>query len=334
MSTIVRNGIDYSAGWPAGGDIRAAGHDFACRYMGGDSRCLTLPEKQSLDEANVDIVAIGEYDKIVNGEQVSAMEGGGASGGQHAMFADHYRAELLLPDQMPIYFTLDVAPGSVDWSLVGAYLDAAASELGSKDRVAFYGGLAAIEWYLDTWGGKWPWQTYAWSVRNGVYTMDPRTILWQYDIYGESVAGIDVDLNKAFVENFGQASMFNGAPPKPKWAQPVHPDWYAASLSERYPTVGRWGWNGQRLILDCIRHNALALRRTWQYAEPTTSSKHAGAQIQVNDKVSIERLTRVQNVTTAGKTVTRDWCLTGDGTWVPEAALSIDVTVRRRRRAA
>lgn len=332
MPQVQANGIDWSSGWTDGKTIRDAGYDFVGRYMSEDWRGLRAEEVTSYRANNVGIIAYAEYDTLSSdGSQNSDMMGGGVRGAAAASYGDGIRKKLGLADQMPLYFTLDVQPGVVPWSLVGAYLDAAADALKSKDRVGFYGGLAAIKWYLDVWGGKWPNQTYAWSTdSDGNYVMDDRAILWQYDNYNNNVAGLDVDLNQAFAINYGQTQAFeNVIQPVPLFITPKVPDWFSTALAQRYPTVGRWDWNKQTLILDPIRHNANLKRRSNQYSEPSVTSGHAGVLLEAGKKIHIERLTTVKG-TLAEQHEDRQWVLTDRGTWIPESALDLDFTIRRR----
>lgn len=323
MTTIVRNGVDWSAGTIAG-DVLAANHqDFACRYLSLDWRALKRSEVDSFRANNIGLVIIGEYDTVDSHDhQTSAMLGGAVNGGLQADYADDLRGRLGLPEQ-PIYFTLDVPPGVVPWSSVAAYLKAAASKIG-KHRVGLYSGYDAIEFAVNNDLCDWFWQTYSWSGTR----LHPKSHLYQYDIFGNYIDGVDVDLNKAFTENYGQTQAFEPETPQPPvWVLPMHPDWFASSLSVRYPQVERWDWKGQTLIMDTIRHNALTTRNTWQYSEPSTTSGHAGPKLVPGKKVNVERLTEVAGV----HGVERSWVLTGNGTWIPEDTLNIDFTIRRRK---
>lgn len=332
MATIVKNGLDWSAGTIDGKILRDNGWEFACRYLALDWRGLRQKEVDTFRANDVGIVLIAEYDTIDDhNHQSSAMLGGAVNGLVQAKYADDLRMRLGLPEQ-PIYFTLDVQPGSVPWSFVEAYLRAAASALGGTHRIGLYAGYDGIQFAYERKLADFLWQTYAWSYdTHGNPKLHPQAVLYQYDIYGESLASVDVDLNKAFAENYGQTQMFESVdPPPPTWLIPVHPDWFAASLSERYPSVGRWDYEGQKLVLDTIRHNALIVRRTWQYVGPSTESGHSGPILEVGAKVNVERITDITEVR-HGKEIRRTWVITGKGTWIPEDTLNLDFTIVRKK---
>ena len=325
MSQIVLNGVDYSHGSLTGQQLQDAGQAFCCRYLANDSRGLRQFEVDSFRAKDIGLVIIGEYDKIDNnGNQVSAMLGGSVAGAAQARFADALRANLGLPNQQPIYFTLDVEPGSIPWADVRAYLLAAAEALGGRHRVGIYAGYDGIDFCVVEDLADWFWQTYAWSGGR----FHPKNHLYQYDIYGEYIDGIDVDLNKAYAEHYGQTQMFENNVPTPQWILPIHPDWFSSSLSIRYPTVGRFEWKGQTIVLDSIRHNAHTQRNTWQYAEPSTKSGHAGPQILKGRKVNVERIGEVDDEFGRPRT----WVLTGQGTWIPEDTLDIDFTIKKKNK--
>lgn len=326
MQTVKFSGVDWSAGNLSGDEIADAGYQFGASYLSTDWRQLEQSEVDSMRRRNVGIVIVGEYDKLdTQGRQISAMLGGRESGKIQAHYAANRRKALSLPDRQPIYATLDVPPGIVPWTLVEGYMRGWGEELGGKQFAGGYGGYDFIDFLVENDLADYRWQTYAWS-RGFIH---PKTMLYQYDIYGNDVAGIDVDLNSAFVDNYGQAQEFE-KPTQPVviWVQPLHPDWFAESLAVRYPTVGKWKWNNQNLTLHPLRHNAHVRTRTWQYAAPDMESGHAGPLLKDGVKVSIERMVEVKDVHGRERT----WVILGNGTWIPEDKLDLDFTITPRKK--
>lgn len=324
---IVKNGVDWSAGELTGEQLIEAGEEFAGRYLSKDWRGLRQSEVDSFRANKIGLIIIGEYDTIdSDGDQISAMLGGAEKGRNQALYADSIRKERGLPDLQPIFFTLDVPPGVVPWTSVRSYMLSAADALGGKQRVGMYSGYDGVAFSVDNDLADYHWQCSAWS--NG--RLHPKAMIYQYDIFGNFIHGIDVDLNKAFVENYGQTQAFEHTdPPAPIWIPAVHPEWFAQSLSVRYPSVGRWDWNGQTIVLDPIRHNAHTRRNTWQYAEPRADTAgHAGPKLEVGAKVNVERIGDVADVHGRDRT----WVLTGNGTWIPEDTLDLDFSIVRRKK--
>lgn len=186
-------GVDYSWSRPDPTRLAAAGKKFACRYLSYTaSKNLTAAEARRLHAAGVATVA--NWEATADG-----WRGGGKAGAQHAIEAKRLAAELGIPADRPIYFSIDTDTSNADLSgPVAEYLAAAAAVLGAA-RVGVYGGIRTVRYALDHGLARWAWQTYAWS--GGQW--DSRAHIQQYR-NGVTLAGADVDLNRATVLDYGQ----------------------------------------------------------------------------------------------------------------------------------
>lgn len=194
-------GVDYA--FPPRPSIQglvAAGKKFACRYGGPGSidKQLDPDEARALSAAGISIVANAEG-------AAGGLVGGYSTGASWARSAEARFKACGMPPGRPIYLSVDfdVQPGQ--WAAVASALRGAADVLGGVHRVGVYGGRHAIEWARRDEVAAWFWQTYAWS--SGIWV--PGNHIEQYH-NGVSLAGADVDLDRALVSDFGQWKV-NGA---------------------------------------------------------------------------------------------------------------------------
>ena len=179
--------------------LRELGYGFVCRYIGskGDNS-LTRHELDGLHAAGLSVVLIYE----TTGQQAL---GGAAAGGSIGTAAGAAAAALGAPAGSTVYVAetdFDVQSDQV--GAMRAFYSMASSALRTFGYgLGAYGGLRAV----TTLGGvgAYLWQTYAWS--QGQWA--PSAALQQYQ-NGVVVAGIDCDLTRAVINQYGQ-----WAPPAP-----------------------------------------------------------------------------------------------------------------------
>jgi hypothetical protein len=188
----VIEGVDYSYDPPSVSGLVAAGKRFVVRYggVGKTGKLLTAAETTALRKSGLAVVA--------NVEETAQAFRGAAAGVQHAKAGDAFFRSRGMPGDRPIYFSVDWAAGTADWSAVDAALRGAASVIG-PDRVGVYGGYNTIAHCVTAGTATWFWQTYAWS--GGKW--HPACHLQQYR-NNVTLAGGTVDLDRAVVPNYGQ----------------------------------------------------------------------------------------------------------------------------------
>lgn len=197
-----RRGYDYSWSRPVPTDLAAAGAHFVCRYLSNDAgKNLTRAEADALTAAGIAIVCNWES------TATRADDGGFTGGAQDARAALTQARACGIPDDRPIYFSVDQD------TTVGVNISAYFKGVGSVlplSRIGVYGSYAVVKGCLDAGLASWGWQTYAWS--RGKW--DDRAHIRQVQ-NGLRVAGADVDLNEAQTDDYGQT---------PAPTPPIRPD--------------------------------------------------------------------------------------------------------------
>jgi hypothetical protein len=196
-------GVDYAfPPRPRASELARLGKRFAVRYGGPGSS-----DKQ-LDPAEANALAAAGLWIVANAEgSAQGLLGGfdvGASWARTA--AAHFKA-CGMPDDRPIYLSIDFDVTSGQWPTVRDALSGAAHEIGLS-RVGVYGGYRACQWAHRDAVATWLWQTYAWSTwqdPDGVRRLHwlPGAHLQQYR-NGVPIDGADCDLNRALPADFGQ----------------------------------------------------------------------------------------------------------------------------------
>lgn len=202
-------GVDYSANAIPAAALRAAGKVFVCRYLAHDWRGIRAQEVRDLTAGGIEIVA--NYEGTAD-----RFRAGFPAGVTDAHFAQSVLEEIGLPHSQPIYFSCDFDAEPGDQPVIDAYLGGVASVIGLQ-RTGVYAGYWVIRRCVENGTAKWFWQTYAWSGGN----LHPATHIYQYDNYDNTIAGTDVDLDRALQVHYGQASDFRGTPTKPVYAPRV-----------------------------------------------------------------------------------------------------------------
>jgi hypothetical protein len=184
-------GVDYAWSHPGGAALKAAGKQFACRYLSPDSsKNLTRAEA-------ADLAAHGIWAVVVWEGTAARAKAGKAAGVADAKTAAVQATTAGMPPSRPIYFAVDFDATSGDQTYINAYLDGAASVIGLA-RVGIYGGYYPVKRALDGGHATWAWQTTAWS--GGQW--DSRAVIRQGA--QKTINGVSCDLNTATADDYGQ----------------------------------------------------------------------------------------------------------------------------------
>lgn len=184
-------GIDYTSpiDLAKAKEIKAAGFDFICRYVVPERyawKRLTPEETKSASDAGLNILSVYET-------SAGYMRGGSAQAKIDAPIVKKEMQTVGQPAGSAIYFTADFdVTTSQELDAIERYLRQMTAELPDY-AIGVYGEYVVIETMADRKACKHFWQTYAWSGgKRSQYAN-----LYQYK-NGDSVAGIQVDLNESF----------------------------------------------------------------------------------------------------------------------------------------
>lgn len=186
-------GVDYAWSRPSPKELYALGKRFACRYLSYDDtgKNLSRTEAQVLNTAGLYVVANWEWG-------ASDAKRGRSIGVLHAKEAQIQARACGMPENRPIYFSVDFDVQFDDFADVADYFVGVESVLG-KGRVGVYGGIWIVQYLARQGLAQWFWQTYAWSSGSW-YTGNH---IEQYR-NGVMIAGQDCDLDRARQSDYGQ----------------------------------------------------------------------------------------------------------------------------------
>lgn len=194
-------GVDYSYDHPTVAQLKAAGKQFACRYLTGTTDPATPTTSKNLTPAEAKALRAGGIDIVSNVETSAGflLDGYSAT----AKVAERcWRQHKWCggPDNRPLYFSLDIDATLDQYKVALQGLKGAGSAIG-WGNVGLYGGLFPIEWAHGD-GVKWLWQSLGWAYGGGT---SKHALIRQYD-NGVTLGSGTVDLDRAFVADFGQWS--------------------------------------------------------------------------------------------------------------------------------
>ncbi|MEA4894558.1 MAG: DUF1906 domain-containing protein, partial [Oscillospiraceae bacterium] len=120
--------------------IKAAGYDFACRYLVPSTMAwkdLTAQEARNICDAGLKILCVYETtaDRVKGGAEAGAYDGRTARALAEAMG---------IPTTAYIYFAVDYEAQSSDMATIEAYLRAARAQTGAYE-IGVYGSYSVIE---------------------------------------------------------------------------------------------------------------------------------------------------------------------------------------------
>lgn len=172
-------------------EMRAAGKTFVVGYVSeSPAKNLTVDEVRAYHAAGIAVLLVYEY-------STAAAETGAAGGARNAGLAVAQARALGYPRGCAIAFAID--EGSPNLSSLGQYARAFTNTCHAAGyRSMVYGGIRTVRYLCDQHLVDLAWQTYAWS--GGQW--DPRVSIKQVQ-NSVSIAGKDVDLDVAVVDDFG-----------------------------------------------------------------------------------------------------------------------------------
>ena len=183
-------GVDYSFARIPASQLKAAGYDFACRYLAtAAGKRISASEVSDLQNNGVNLVLVFE-------DNANQSLQGNAQGVADAQEALAEANSVGWPSSRPIYFAVDFDATPGQQAAIDAYLQGAASVIGA-DRVGVYGGYYVVLRCSQNGTAKWFWQTVAWSggqVFSGAH-------IYQN---GQSAFNGGADVDEAKQADFGQ----------------------------------------------------------------------------------------------------------------------------------
>jgi hypothetical protein len=207
---------DHAGGRPGAQATKDAGYQGSVRYL-ANSPERGMPNKILLPQEAAEYLALGLFlvSNWQKGKHATADWKRGFQGG--VTDANAARAHHRLcggTDTDPIFFSIDEDINERQWlDLAKPYLLGAGTVLGQQ-WVGAYGGLNTMQWAardnvvgINGRGQRWLWQTRAWSTRGGKLTWHRETVLRQELVCPPDfaqIAGITVDVNYTYSEDFGQ----------------------------------------------------------------------------------------------------------------------------------
>src|SRR5262245_45271462 len=241
---VLSRGLDYSGSHPNLDCVVQRGYTFVARYIGDPDpnplKYLDAPELGQLRARNLSVVACRE---------TSAGFMFTDSGDTHARISRSHLRALGMHDA-PVIYACDVDFRGLTQAQKNAgteFLRDAARVDGGRDFVGIYGSDDAIDYWAGTDYCRWGWQTYAWSSGR----ISPKAHFRQH-LNGQNICGGVVDLNEAYVADFGQWPRPSTPPPEPEqqeidnmYVGIQHPDpnlaWWSDFSTKRLVTLEEMG---------------------------------------------------------------------------------------------
>lgn len=192
-------GVDTPTHIP-GSVLAANGVTFVCRYI-APILDNTIWKLFGPDEP-VDLAANGVW-MVSNYEWYeSRCTEGYATGYADAQYALAYAIERGMPEQRPIYFSVDQDTTA---DAVSEYFRGACAAIGVS-RVGVYGSYGVCKDLRNAGRVSWTWQTYAWSGGNWASSDAFDNTLDNIEQYQntQKLQGYDVDYDRSLTPDFGQ----------------------------------------------------------------------------------------------------------------------------------
>lgn len=256
-------GVDYAWSRPDPAELYAAGKRFASRYLSYDrtGKNLTAGEAAQLAAAGIAVVCNWEW-------QEGDASNGYDTGRTYALEAVRQAAAVGMPAGRPIYFSVDFDPAGA-YDAVDAYFRGIASVL-PVEQIGAYGGYDTIDHLLSAGLIRWAWQTYAWSAGR----WHPGAHVQQYR-NGVIIAGGDLDLNRALVDDFGQWGI----------GEDMTPEQLLATRITGVKDGVQWDFS----LRDFIVGNNEAAYGAWNLLKATSAAD------EIRDKANLAAITALAN---------------------------------------
>lgn len=211
MATV----IDFSAGFPSGKAIKAAGHVGVVSYISPPrenwmkAKPLTKAKVDEYRAAGLRIATVWQYGGAANPDAMRGAAGGKAD----ALAAKKKLAEIGMPDA-PVFFAVDFDITLDQWNNTAVHYFRAACNVLGRQRVGIYGHSRAVAWaqedgvVADLGGGRClGWVTRSWSLGE---TGSDYAVLYQREHNVPGPSGVQIDVNDVYHAEWGHRAL-----PKP-----------------------------------------------------------------------------------------------------------------------
>ncbi|MGP9760250.1 glycoside hydrolase domain-containing protein [Corynebacterium sp. AOP12-C2-36] len=283
MATV----IDFSAGFPSGKAIKAAGHIGVVSYISPPreswmkAKPLTKAKVDEYRAAGLRIATVWQYGGADNPDAMR----GAAGGRDDAQAAKKKLDEIGMPDA-PVFFAVDFDISLQQWNGTAVNYFRAAVEVLGRDRVGIYGHSKVVHWAMEDGvvavvepGRVLGWVTKSWS--EGVTGSD-YAVLYQREHNVAGPDGIQIDVNDAYHRDWSSTPGDSGAPSAPAVAgdfkQGVMRSWskceaWVTKLMNKHTTPGR---GGKQIKYIVRHHNAgiLSIDQIWDVWQQRQASAH------------------------------------------------------------
>lgn len=214
MDELVATVLDFSAAFPSGASIKAAGHDGVVAYISPPreewmgAKPLTRAVVEDYRAHDLGVAAVWQFGSGNNPDVRR-----GARGGElDARNADAWLEQIGLAGH-PVFFAVDFDVTLAEWnSTVVKYFRAACDVLG-RDRVGIYGHSRVVHWAMEDGvvatvapGRVLGWVTRSWQSLNADGSAKGRdyAVLFQGVHNTPGPDGVQVDVNDVWHEYWGQ----------------------------------------------------------------------------------------------------------------------------------
>lgn len=199
--------IDYAAGVPSAGAVKAAGHLGAVRYVsrrrpGAEwmtGKPVTLTETKSLATKGLATASVYQYGRA----ETADWKQGAAGANTHAAQAIALHVAAGGPKGRPIYIAIDDNPTRAQYTgQIRPYLQAFSRALKAGGfKTGVYGNYNVIEWAIQDGIGEFFWM-HDWGSGGKIH---PRTTIHQLPKSKQRVIdGVTVDINNVYASDWGQ----------------------------------------------------------------------------------------------------------------------------------
>ncbi|MEJ5997295.1 DUF1906 domain-containing protein [Corynebacterium sp. H130] len=210
--------IDYSAGVPNAGEVKARGHLGAVRYVserrpGAEwmkGKPVRIDETKAFAAAGLEVASVYQFGKGTTADWLQ----GAAGAAVHAPQAISLHAAAGGPTGRPIYVAIDDNPSRAQYdNQIKPYLQAFKTALeGAGLKLGVYGNYNVIEWASRDGLGEFFWM-HDWGSNGQIH---PRTTIHQKAGLRETISGIEVDVNNVYAHDWGQWKPGYGPTPAPE----------------------------------------------------------------------------------------------------------------------
>lgn len=272
MSTV----IDFSASFPSGRAIKAAGHEGVVAYISParadwmQAKPLTKARVDEYKAAGLKVAVVWQYGAGTAAD--SDVMRGAAGGKADAEAAQKKLSEIGLPGH-PVFFACDFDISLSQWNSVAVEYFKAAGRVLGRHRVGIYGHSRCVHWAMEdnvvatvAPGRVLGWVTRSWS--DGVVGAD-YSVLYQRQHNVPGPDGVQIDVNDVHVAEWGHRAL----PAPPAVDTTRLPVVHTEKLLQKHFTKGRAGKKVQYIT----RHHLAGIGDTatvWGWWQTRQASAH------------------------------------------------------------